>query len=174
MKVTVQVVFEGGDTSSTVVRVVFSLERGSLGPDTVGLTLGEAKGVLGAVQQALVDEQVTATLAEQVCCPGCGRARRHKDARTIVLRTLFGTLRLASPWWHQCPCRPQTTRTFSPLASLLPERTTPELVYLETKFAGLVPYGVSAALLREVLPLGRPLHATAVRHHAQAVGGPPA
>ena len=49
------------------------------------------------------------------------------------------------------------------------ERTTPELQYLEAKFAGLVSYGLSAKLLAEVLPLGRPLHATAVRRHTQAV-----
>ena len=78
-------------------------------------------------------------------------------------------LRLASPrWWH-CSCPAHEAATFSPLAELLPERTTPELLYLEAKFAGLASYGTSAKLLAEVLPLGRPLHATAVRLHAQAV-----
>ncbi|MGH3427569.1 MAG: ISKra4 family transposase, partial [Mycobacteriales bacterium] len=52
---------------------------------------------------------------------------------------------------------------------MLPTRVTPELQYLEAKFAGLVSYGLSAQLLGEVFPLGRPLHATAVRHHVQAV-----
>jgi hypothetical protein len=102
-------------------------------------------------------------------CPCCGTARRHKDAREIVMRSLFGTLRLPSPrWWH-CPCATHQTRTFSPLASLIAERTTPELQYLAAKFAGLVSYGLSAKLLADILPLGRPLHATAVRLHAQAV-----
>ena len=72
--------------------------------------------------------------------------------------------------WHQCPCQPQTTRTFNPLAAALPERTTPELLYLESKFAGLVSYGLSARLLTETLPIGRPLYASAVRLHAQATG----
>jgi hypothetical protein len=104
-----------------------------------------------------------------VACPECGRSRRHKDSRTIVVRSLFGTLRLASPrWWH-CGCQPQASRTFSPLAAVLPTRVTPELQYLEARFAGLVSYGLSAQLLGEVFPLGRPLHATAVRHHVQAV-----
>jgi hypothetical protein len=39
----------------------------------------------------------------------------------------------------------------------------------ESKFAGLVSYGASATLLAELLPLGRPLHPTAIRHHAWAV-----
>ena len=52
---------------------------------------------------------------------------------------------------------------------LLPERSTPELSYLQAKFAALASYGVTATLLAELLPLGRPLHATAVRRQAQAV-----
>jgi hypothetical protein len=130
--------------------------------------LGEAKDLLQKVQAVVIDEQVRTCLAEQVACPECGGPRRHKDTDTIVVRTLFGTLQLRSPrWWH-CRCQPQPTRTFSPLARLLTERTTPELLYLENKFAGLVSYGLSAKLLAETLPLGRPLHATAVRLHAQA------
>ncbi len=85
-------------------------------------------------------------------------------------KALFGTLHLRSPRWHQCPCQPQTTRTFSPLAAALSERTTPELRYLESKFAGLVSYGLSAKLLAETLPIGRPLYASAVRLHTQATG----
>jgi len=44
-----------------------------------------------------------------------------------MVRTLFGTLRLPSPRWYRCQCRAAETQTFSPLAELLPERTTPEL-----------------------------------------------
>ena len=67
------------------------------------------------------------------------------------------------------PCAAHETRTFSPLAAVLAERTTPELQYLEAKFAGLASYGMSAKLLAEVLPLGRPLHATVLRRQVQAV-----
>ncbi|MGH3869286.1 MAG: hypothetical protein ACRDQ4_24910 [Pseudonocardiaceae bacterium] len=169
MKFSVRVVLHADDGAEAVVREVFHLDRGPLSPESLGLGLGEAKDLLAAVQGALVTEQVTAGVAAQVGCPHCGRARRHKDVRGIVVRSLFGTLRLPSPrWWH-CPCAAQPTRTFRPLAVLLPERTTPELMYLESKFAGLVSYGLAATLLAEVLPLGRPLHATAVRHHVQAV-----
>ena len=66
-----------------------------------------------------------------------------------------------------CSCQPQPTRTFSPLAAA-PERTTLELIYLESTFSGLISYGQRASLLAETLPLGRPRHATAVRLHAQA------
>ena len=73
------------------------------------------------------------------------------------MRSLFGTLRLASPrWWH-CDCRDQLPRTFQPLAELLPERTTPELAYQQARFAALVSFGITADLLGELLPLGRRL-----------------
>jgi hypothetical protein len=71
---------------------------------------------------------------------------------------------LDSPRWWSCPCTPRHgVRTFSPLAAVLRERTTPELSYLQARFAGLVSYGLSADMLSEILPLGRALHATTVR-----------
>jgi hypothetical protein len=168
MRVRVQVVIDSDDDGPPVVHEVANVERGDLHIDTLGLQLVEAKDLLQRVQEVVIAEQVQTYLAEQAACPECGRPRRHKDTDTIVMRTLFGTLHLCSPRWWQCSCHPQPTRTFSPLAALLPGRTTPELLYLESKFAGLVSYGLSASLLAETLPLGRPLHATAVRLHAQA------
>jgi hypothetical protein len=130
VKLAVQVVIEPDGDAPTVVRDVFCLQRGTLGPDTLGLGLAEAKELLAAVQATMVDEQVNTALAADAPCPHCGTPRRHKDARGIVVRTLFGTLRLPSPRWHRCACEPQPGRTFSPLAALLPERATPELAYL--------------------------------------------
>jgi hypothetical protein len=171
MKLSVQVIVHPDDDGegSPVVREVFALDRDGLAPDTVGLRLSEAKDLLVAVQDTLVAHQVSTAVAAEVACPRCGRARRHKDQRRIVVRSLFGTLRLPSPrWWH-CPCTAAPTRTFQPLAVLLGERTTPELRYLESKFAGLVSYGACAGLLAELLPLGRPLHAEVIRRHTHAV-----
>jgi len=169
VKVSVRVVVEAGDGTPTVIHEAFSLERGPLGADALGLRLDEAKDLLAAVQETVVNEQVKVSVAAQVDCPDCGVPRRHKDSRDIVVHSLFGTLRLPSPrWWH-CSCSAHETKTFSPLAETIPERATPELQYLEAKFAGLASYGLSAKLLAEVLPLGRPLHATAVRRHTQAV-----
>ena len=52
---------------------------------------------------------------------------------------------------------------------MLPERTTPELAYLQARFAGLVSYGITAKLLGELLPLGRRLHPAVVRRQTQTV-----
>ena len=150
MKITVQVVLHADEDSQTAVREVFTLTREALAPDTVGLQLQEAKDLLAAVQDTVVEHQVAAALSAQAACPDCGIPHRHKDSRRIVVRTLFGVLRLDSPRWWSCPCTPRTARTFSPLAATLRERTTPELSYLQTRFAGLVSYGLSADLLNEI------------------------
>lgn len=169
MKLSVQVIVHPDDGTDDVptVREVFTLDRDDLSADTLGLQLAEANDLLVAVQHTLVDQQVQAAVAAHAACPACGKPRRHKDTRTIVVRSLFGVLRLPSPrWWH-CDCREQPTRTFAPLVAVLPERTTPELAYLQARFAGLVSYGITADLLGELLPLGRALHPAVVRRQTQ-------
>ncbi len=169
MKLRIQVVVEADGYAAEVLQEIATIERGPLRPDDVGLTLAEAKDLLQGVQQVLVERQVAEATAQQACCPACGQPRRRKGAHTIVVRSLFGTLRLPSPRLFHCPCQPRPTRTFSPVATLLPERTTPELQYLEAKFASLMSYGLTAQLLDEVLPLGRPIHPTTIRNQVRAV-----
>src|SRR5664279_454282 len=53
-------------------------------------------------------------------------------------------------------------------SATLRERTTPELSYLQTRFAALVSNGLSADMLNKILPLGRVLHTTTVRRQVQA------
>lgn len=169
MRITVAVTITTGDDSPTVVHEVFNLEREALSAATVGLRLDEAKELLAAIQERMVTEQARVALAERAACPECGAAHRHKDTRAIVLRSLFGTLRVDSPrWWH-CSCSTHQARTFSPLAEQLPDRVTPELLYLEAKFAGLASYGLSTKLLAELLPLGRPLQPAVLRRQVQTV-----
>jgi hypothetical protein len=173
MKLTVHVVIHTDDDSDAAsgpaVREVLTVQREALTTETLGLDLAEAKDLLEAVQDTVVNAQITQALDEQAPCPHCGRTRRHKDSRHIVVRSLFGVLRLPSPrWWH-CGCQPQPAATFSPLATLIPQRITPELSYLQARFAGLTAYGLSASLLGELLPLGRRLHASTVRRQTQAV-----
>jgi hypothetical protein len=58
---------------------------------------------------------------------------------------------------HHCVCRPHKTKTFSPLAELLPNHTLPELLFLETKWASLMSYGMTSKLLQDVLPIEEPV-----------------
>ena len=57
----------------------------------------------------------------------------------------------------------------SPLAALLPERASPEMLYLETKFASLVSYGLTVRLLGELLPLDQPIGAERVTRCRSAI-----
>jgi DNA-directed RNA polymerase subunit RPC12/RpoP len=168
MKMRVQVVIESAVGESTDVHEIACIQREELCPDTVGLTLDEAKMVLERMQQQLVEQQAAEYLRTQSRCPYCGNKRLHKGAHTVTLRTLFGKLRLKSPRFYHCQCQPYPTRTFSPLAERLPERSTPELRYLETKWAALMSYGMTTKLLEEVLPIGKHVNAETVRHHLLA------
>src|SRR5690349_15697263 len=159
MKMRVQVVIESAGGESTDVQEIACIQREELRPDTVGLTLAEAKTVLERVQQRLVEQQAAEYLQTQSCCPHGGTKRYHKGAHTVTLRTLFGKLRLKSPRVYHCPCQPSPTRTFSPLVERLPERSTPELLYLATKWASLMSYGMTTKLLEEVLPIGKHINA---------------
>jgi hypothetical protein len=88
MKFSVQVIVHPADDTeaSPVVREVFTFDRDDLAPGTLGLQLAEAKDLLAAVQDSVVEQQASAAITKQVACPHCGRARRHKDTRTIVVR----------------------------------------------------------------------------------------
>src|SRR5215813_5950621 len=164
MKMRVQVVIESTAGEPIAVHEIGCLHREELRPDTVGLTLAEAKTVLARLQQRLVEQQAAEYLWAQSRCPHCGTKRSHKGAHTITLRTLFGKLRLKSPRLYHCQCQRHPARTFSPLAERLPERTTPELLYLETKWASLIPYEMTTKLLDEVLPIGKHINAATVRN----------
>lgn len=166
MKVTIQVVIERDD-EPPIIDEIACLERAALTPDTLGLTLSEAKTVLAQLQDVLVTQQAAAYVAQQQTCPHCNARRTHKGHHAIVMRSLFGKLTLSSPRLYTCACQAGDTRhSNSPLADLLPERTTPELRYLEAKWAALLPYGVTVDVLEEVLPL-HANHTTVYRHLQQ-------
>ncbi|MCG8353489.1 MAG: ISKra4 family transposase [Chloroflexales bacterium] len=153
MKLTLQVVMQQDDKPPQVQEIA-CLERDMLSPETLGLSLQEAKTVLAQLQETLVREQVATAVSAQQTCPHCGATQRRKGQHQIVVRSLFGKLTLDSPRLYTCACQSEAPqRSHSPLAELLPERTTPELQYLQAKWAALLPYGVTVDVLQEVLPL---------------------
>jgi hypothetical protein len=169
MKVRVQVVIETEAGQAGEVQDIMGIERKELRPDTVGLTLDEAKTVLERLQQTIVEQQTAEYLHTQTHCARCGKQRYRKGEHMVTLRTLFGKLHLHSHRLYHCQCQPHKTRTFSPLAELLSERSTPELLYVETKWASLMSYGMTTQLLQEVLPIGPHHNASTVRNHLHAV-----
>ena len=126
MKITVRVAVDtGDDTMEPVETEVLALSRDELAPDTLGLHLAEARELLAAVREALVTAQVTRALDQHRRCPECKRTFRRKDVKKIHLTTLSGAVAVDSPRYRTCPCRVQDPATFSPLAAVLTEHTTP-------------------------------------------------
>jgi len=157
------------DDGAQVVHDVVTVERAALQPETLGLSLAEGKAILSGLQTLVVERQVAAHLESERRCPACGKARRRKGRHPLHFRTIFGPQTLTSPRLRHCPCQGQQQRTFSPLAALLPERTSPELTYLATKGAALASYGLTTKLLQDVLPLDTGLHPEMVRRQVQRV-----
>lgn len=179
MKMTLQVIIEDEDHDTLpIVKEVFRLERQceELCPETLGLKLDEAKGVLAEIQTALVMAQATRFLEQQSFCPDCGMPYPKNGTHQLTFRTLFGTIKLASQRFYTCSCSRAKARrqgqkqiSVSPLANLLPERTAPEFVYLQTKWAAVMSYGRTAAFLEEVLPLEKRISTAVLSGHVQQI-----
>ncbi len=168
MQVKIQVIVES-ETGQQLVEEVALLGRKTLSAETLGLSLAEAKEILQHLQAFVVKPQISNHLQEQRHCPNCSAVRSLKGHHTLVCRTVFGKLKFPSPRLRRCGCEQADTRSFSPLALLLPDRISPELSYLESKWASLMSYGLTVDLLAEVLPLGGQINTRSVRRQLQRV-----
>ncbi len=185
---TIQVVIEDDDTTSTAsAQKVISLERNGedLRAETLGLTLDEGKEILAGIQTVLVTAQTARFTESQRSCPDCGTAYVKNGTHQLTFRTLFGTMKLTSQRFFTCPCqkacisvlgqkdkmqqqkKPQMS--FSPLANLLPERTAPEYMYLQTKWVAVMSYERTAKFLEEVFPLEKPISTAVLSEHVEQV-----
>src|SRR5690348_14997666 len=182
MRIQIQLRIVADDDSVISEDEILHLDKGDDRLEAIGLSLGEAKTMLAGIQQRVVTAQAASFAARHRGCPVCGRRRRSKGPSPIVFRTAFGTVPLASPRFHRCGCQPAEPKTVSPLTALFTEHTAPDLLYLETKWASLVSFDLTAQLLNEVLPLAgtaqactvrRHLHRVAARHETELGAGPP-
>ena len=157
------------DNGPEPVHHITSLPRTELKMETLGLTLAEGKAILSAIQRVVVEEQTAHHVAAHRQCPDCGQPRHSKGHHDLPLRTVFGKITVPSPRLQHGDCQPHETKSCSPLAQVLPERTTPERLFLETQWASLMSYGMTTELLQEVLPMNSPLHAWTIREHVCSV-----
>ena len=142
---------------------VFTWNRTDLNSASVGLTLAESKELLQRLQQKMVGQQVIAHLQAQQPV-----GLRKKGSYPLQLKTLFGNVTVESPRYYLPPTE-TGPKTYSPLQYLFPQRVTPERLYLETKWASLIPYQKTADLLHDVLPIAAKLTGTTIQHHLHAV-----
>lgn len=151
MKIRIQFIIDSGNQNST--EDIACLEREELTAETLGLTLQEAKAITSEIQKKMIDHQITDFVSHNRFCSCCGATLSIKGYHPLIYRTLFGKICLKSPRLFTCKCQSQGPSSFSPLAHILTERLSPELSYLETKWASLMSYGMTVKLLEEVLPL---------------------
>jgi len=78
MKLKLQLTIESDSGETEVVQEVTKLERYALRPETLGLTLSEAKELLQEVQRAMVTHQTTGYVTQQTHCPKCGKIQSRK------------------------------------------------------------------------------------------------
>lgn len=151
------------DEQEPVTEEIFTLDRNELTLENLGLTLTESKELLKTLQQKLIDKQL-ANYTQAHTPVGL----RKKGSYPVRLKTLFGDITVDSPRYYH-PRQATGARTFSPLKDLLSQHVTPERLYLETKWASLIPYQKTADLLKEVLPIDQKLNATTIQHHLHTV-----
>jgi len=150
---------------------ILHFDKGDDRLEVIGLSFDEAKAALVSIQGGVVTAQAARFLARHRSCDLCGSPLLSKGPGRTRFRTAFGTIALSSPRFHHCSCQPGAARTFSPLSLLLTERMAPELLYLETRWASLVSFGMTADLLKDVLPIGSTADASTIRRHLHKVAG---
>lgn len=170
MRITLQVVVQDeGETPATVTEIA-QFERTAFDAGSLGLHLAEAKALLSKLQRTMVAAQVAEMVARSSVCPKCGAPITCKWHHRLVFRSAFGRLSIDSPRLYPCRQCSGSASTFSPLARCLPERVSPELQYLEVKFAVLMSYGLTVNVLQEILPLDHVLAASSIRRQVTALG----
>ncbi|OLE96375.1 MAG: hypothetical protein AUG75_21270, partial [Cyanobacteria bacterium 13_1_20CM_4_61_6] len=169
MKFRVQLVVCTAEGQAETSYEVAELEKDYQQIEQLGLTLAEAKHLLKQLQQHLVEQQAAAFVLRRSQCPACGLPFQIKERTTRTVHTLFGTLTLPSPRFFHCRCQTSQATTFRPLPALLTASTTPELLFIETKWASLLSYGLTTRVLKDFLPVDETLNATTVQNHTLAV-----
>jgi hypothetical protein len=170
MRVSVLLQITGDDGTVGEAKQLMAFEKATNRAEDVGLAIAEGKQLLAAAQQQIVGAQAAAWSGRHRCCESCGRQRRSKGSYPFVFRTLYGDVHLPSPRLHRCSCRGDAgPATVSPLTTLLPGHIAPERLYLEARWASLVPYAAAAELLADVLPVASGANATMLREHTLRV-----
>ncbi len=147
---------------------ILTVTKDQLVMETLGLTVAEGKALLAGVQAVVVDEQATGYLKQQRACETCGKLHRSKGPRQSMVNTVFGPVAVPNPRWYRCACQTTGPLTFRPTAQWLTDRTSPELLYLESKWGSLIPYAKVGELLTDVVPVAPTMQAETVRRHVHA------
>src|SRR5260221_9998685 len=100
MKLKVQLIIESDSGETEVVHELAKLERHSLRPESLGLTLSEAKELLQEVQRAMVTHQTTGYVTQQIPCPKCGKIQSRKGKGSVATLQSSGDRLAGCSSWH--------------------------------------------------------------------------
>ena len=177
MKITLQALVERGDGTHQSIDLHVLHRDGAAAPSAgLGLFLSEAQELCAALQELAIREQVGELVETMRRCPACSHCRGLKDEKQVVYRTAFGQYRLPSPRLYSrcahCGDRSHEAETFSQMASALPERSHPQWVWLQTRFASVMSYSLARTFLKQGYTGAgaKGLPAASIRAHVQRIG----
>jgi hypothetical protein len=138
-------------------------------PARLGMSIEESKLIAASIQARMVFDQVDRHNKALTACRFCGQRVRTKGYYKSIFKSVFGKvpMRVRRVWG--CHCRAAENRTFSSLPTGN-NPTSPELKYLTSKLAALLPFGRVADFLGELLPASTKTNASSVRNRVMRVG----
>ena len=123
-----------------------------------------------ALQAEVVSTQVSVVGERCRWCGTCGRVLTSKGYYPATLRSLFGDVPVQVRRLLVCPCQgAERVKSFAVL-DLAAATVAPELAYVTTRYAALMPFGKAATLLSELLPISGAVNAGTVRNRTMRVG----
>lgn len=168
MKFKIQIVIDY-EQSQTQIEDILEIEKDCTYGHTSGISLQESKQLLKKLQKTIILQQAKAYTNSHRTCPDCNKDRRIKDERSIQYRTLFGIVVIPNLRLYHCQCAHSSLKTFSVLSDWLPEHCSPELQYIETKWASHMSFDKTSTLLQDVLPVSATHNDVTVRNHLHSV-----
>ena len=139
--------------------------------DPLGMSLAEGKALLAAAQQHLLNSQCQGIASAHAHCEHCDARLGVKGWHQRQIRTVFGLVEVQSPCPRHCRCAGKAAgASFSPLTQVAPTSMTPELEYLQVKWAAHLSYATATALLSEVLPTADTISVSGVKRRVRVAG----
>lgn len=159
-----KLVLESEDGIETVSNDICLLDKPFDRVEHLGISIAESKSILKGIQKTIVDHQMTSYTNRLQNCKSCNKHLRIKQYRNFKVRSLFGDLKINNPIFRSCKCS-DSNKTFSPLSALFKDKITPELYFMESKWAALVSYGLTVELLKDSFPIDEKLSIETVRRN---------
>jgi hypothetical protein len=136
----------------------------------LGLQLAEMKRLGAALQAEIVPAQMSVLGERCRVCVGCGGILAGKGHYPATFRSLFGDVSIQVRRLLTCRCQGESGVKSFGVLDLDHDAVAPELAYVTSRYAALVPFGKVAVLLSELLPLSSAQHSSTVRNRTRRVG----